>query len=315
MIMGTVAYLSPEQVTTGTADARSDVYAAGVLLYELLTGEPPLRRRDGDLGGLPARELRRAGAVGVAGDVPPELDRLVQRATRRDPAQRPADAAALLAELRDVAELLEVPRVAVPVPPVPPPEEQDTLPNSAQRLEPGRAGAAGAGRHPDPPATRRRGARRPRRAPDHRRAGAAPAGPAAQRRLFAVWTAVVLALAVGVAVSAWWLGSGRWTAMRRCWVWRRPPPSGCWSRPTCSGCRSGPSTTPPGGPGHRGRPGGRRRTAARQHGHLHGVGRAAGGAGHRPRHRRQRRPAGRPDAGLDPVDGPESSAGPCRRAR
>ena len=41
MILGTVAYLSPEQVTTGAADARSDVYAAGVLAYELLTGAPP----------------------------------------------------------------------------------------------------------------------------------------------------------------------------------------------------------------------------------------------------------------------------------
>src|SRR5918997_4235026 len=41
MILGTVAYLSPEQVTTGSADARSDVYAVGVLAYELLTGTVP----------------------------------------------------------------------------------------------------------------------------------------------------------------------------------------------------------------------------------------------------------------------------------
>ncbi len=41
VILGTAAYLSPEQVTTGTADARSDVYAAGVLLYEMLTGATP----------------------------------------------------------------------------------------------------------------------------------------------------------------------------------------------------------------------------------------------------------------------------------
>ncbi|HZG90830.1 MAG TPA: PASTA domain-containing protein, partial [Pseudonocardia sp.] len=103
--------------------------------------------------------------------------------------------------------------VAVPVPPAPPPEEQDTLPNSAQRLDPVGAGAAG------PRGTRTL----------PRPAAAAPGVPAAHRttvepaphlrarrrsrRLFAVWTAVVLALAVGVAVSAWWLGSGRWTAM------------------------------------------------------------------------------------------------------
>ena len=39
--MGTVAYLSPEQVTRGVADPRSDVYAAGILLYEMLTGRKP----------------------------------------------------------------------------------------------------------------------------------------------------------------------------------------------------------------------------------------------------------------------------------
>ena len=100
MIMGTVAYLSPEQVATGAADARSDVYAAGVLLYELLTGAPPYsgdtpisvayRHVNSDV---PPPSL-------IAGDVPPELDELVLRATRRDPAARPADAAAMLAELR-----------------------------------------------------------------------------------------------------------------------------------------------------------------------------------------------------------------------
>src|SRR3954447_25489480 len=73
-ILGTVNYLSPEQVTTGAADSRSDVYAAGVLLYELLTGAPPF---SGDTAlsvayrhvntDVPAPSL-------IAGDVPPELD-------------------------------------------------------------------------------------------------------------------------------------------------------------------------------------------------------------------------------------------------
>ena len=44
VILGTVAYLSPEQVATGAADARSDVYAAGVMAYEMLTGQPPYQR-------------------------------------------------------------------------------------------------------------------------------------------------------------------------------------------------------------------------------------------------------------------------------
>ncbi len=99
VLMGTVAYLSPEQVTTGTADPRSDVYATGILLYEMLTGSKPY---DGDT------------AIQVAyrhvhDDVPPpstavpglaaELDHLVARATSRDPDQRPADARVFLSEV------------------------------------------------------------------------------------------------------------------------------------------------------------------------------------------------------------------------
>jgi serine/threonine-protein kinase len=99
VLMGTVAYLSPEQVTKGTADPRSDVYAAGILLYEMLTGSKPY---DGET------------AIQVAyrhvhDDVPPpsavitglaaELDHRVARATNRDPDQRPADARVFLAEV------------------------------------------------------------------------------------------------------------------------------------------------------------------------------------------------------------------------
>ncbi|WP_246394087.1 protein kinase domain-containing protein, partial [Pseudonocardia pini] len=83
MILGTMAYLSPEQVATGQADPRSDVYAAGVLCYELLTGAPPYTgdnalsvayRHVNDDVPAPSR---------IAGDVPPELDELVLRATSR----------------------------------------------------------------------------------------------------------------------------------------------------------------------------------------------------------------------------------------
>jgi serine/threonine-protein kinase len=213
-ILGTVNYLSPEQVTTGAADSRSDVYAAGVLLYELLTGAPPF---SGDTAlsvayrhvntDVPAPSL-------IAGDVPPELDELVLRATRRDPAARPPDAAAMLAELRRVAVQLEVPRVPPPVPPPPSLEDQDTLPAMPQRVPAG-AGAslppgAGGGRTGTrmmPRSDEAEHLATPGDAPPHLRARRR------SRRIFAVWVAVVLVLALLVGVSAWWLGSGRWTAM------------------------------------------------------------------------------------------------------
>ncbi len=221
MIMGTVAYLSPEQVETGSADARSDVYAAGVLLYELLVGQPPYT---GDTAisvayrhvncDVPAPSL-------VAGDVPPELDELVARATRRDPAARPADAGALLVELRRVAEQLEVPAVPVPVPPAQMVAEPDTVPSSPPSPaghpgHPGRAFATGADRigsgGSGPGGTRTM----PRPDPDPAPAGGNDRYRSARRRsrrLFATWVSVVMALALVIGTAAWWLGTGRWTEM------------------------------------------------------------------------------------------------------
>ncbi|PZT75346.1 MULTISPECIES: Stk1 family PASTA domain-containing Ser/Thr kinase [unclassified Streptomyces] len=99
-ILGTVSYLAPEQIEHGAADTRTDVYACGVVLYEMLTGDKP---RDGES---PAQVIYRH----LHEDVPPpsdavpglapELDALVAGATARDPEARPFDAVALLAEAR-----------------------------------------------------------------------------------------------------------------------------------------------------------------------------------------------------------------------
>ncbi len=201
-ILGTVAYLSPEQVTTGAADPRSDVYAAGILLYELLTGAPPYT---GDTAISVAYRHVTCDVPApseVAGDVPPELDAFVQRATRREPAARPGDAAVMLAELRKLAAVLEVPRVPVPAPPPRPIEEQSTAPHAVPPA------------HPPPPA--RGGTRMLERDAHPDIASAPPSHLRARRRsrrLFTAWTAVVLVLATGIGVTAWWLGSGRWTAV------------------------------------------------------------------------------------------------------
>ncbi|ALG07834.1 Stk1 family PASTA domain-containing Ser/Thr kinase [Kibdelosporangium phytohabitans] len=114
VILGTVAYLSPEQVTTGATTARGDVYSAGVLLYEMLTGTPPY------VGDTPLSVAYRH----VNDDVPPPsqtapgipqaLDELVLRATRRDPSARPADANAFLQEVERVRLAIGAPLVPVP---------------------------------------------------------------------------------------------------------------------------------------------------------------------------------------------------------
>jgi serine/threonine-protein kinase len=116
VILGTVAYLSPEQVTTGAASATGDVYSAGIVLFEALTGAAPY---SGDSAiSVAYRHVNDdvpAPSTLVSG-IPPELDDLVVRATRRDQALRPADGSAFLAEVRKLRVLLGAQGVAVPVP-------------------------------------------------------------------------------------------------------------------------------------------------------------------------------------------------------
>ena len=102
VIIGTVAYLAPEQVTGTSADARTDIYAAGIVLFELLTGAKP------HTGESPlavaykhVNETVPAPSRFVQG-IPPEVDQLVLQATSRDPGGAPADAAAFLRAVNDV---------------------------------------------------------------------------------------------------------------------------------------------------------------------------------------------------------------------
>ncbi len=102
VLIGTVSYVAPELVVEGRSDARADVYAVGVILYELLTGKKPHE------GETPIQVAYKH----VHEDVPPPsrqvpgipdyVDALVARATARDREQRPADAGVLLHHLRRV---------------------------------------------------------------------------------------------------------------------------------------------------------------------------------------------------------------------
>ncbi|MGW0162365.1 protein kinase domain-containing protein [Mycobacterium sp. NPDC003323] len=116
VILGTAAYLSPEQVGTGASEPSSDVYAVGVLAYELLTGRTPFtgdtalsvayQRMDNDVP---------PPSAAIAG-VPPQFDALVRRATARDPHARFADAGELGRALDEVIDELGLPAFRVPAP-------------------------------------------------------------------------------------------------------------------------------------------------------------------------------------------------------
>ncbi|REF34835.1 Stk1 family PASTA domain-containing Ser/Thr kinase [Thermasporomyces composti] len=100
LLMGTVSYLAPEQVTHGVADARADVYAAGIMLYEMLVGAKP---HEGDspiqVAYKHVNEDVPAPSLTVPG-IPAFLDGLVLRATARDRDVRPADARVFLQYVR-----------------------------------------------------------------------------------------------------------------------------------------------------------------------------------------------------------------------
>ncbi|MDJ1135358.1 Stk1 family PASTA domain-containing Ser/Thr kinase [Streptomyces iconiensis] len=138
-ILGTVSYLAPEQIENGTADTRTDLYACGVMLYEMLTGSKP------HAGGSPAQVLYlhlhkdmpapSEAAPGLA----TALDELVARAAARDPGQRPDDAVAMLSEVRTVRSGLSETELDA----VPPRAKGD--PGAAGSVVGGVAGAIGAG--------------------------------------------------------------------------------------------------------------------------------------------------------------------------
>ncbi len=103
VILGSVSYLSPEQVQRGVADSRSDVYAVGIVAFEMLTGEKPFI---GDSPiqiaymhvnqDIPALRSKRK-------EIPEALDSLISRATDRDPDKRPRNAGEFLASLEAIS--------------------------------------------------------------------------------------------------------------------------------------------------------------------------------------------------------------------
>jgi eukaryotic-like serine/threonine-protein kinase len=104
LLIGTVAYLPPEQVTGEATGPRSDVYSAGVVLFELLTGRQPFT---GDTPIAVAYQHVNTDVPAPSSlvpGIPPAVDQLVLAATSRDPALRPADAGEFARAVRRVRE-------------------------------------------------------------------------------------------------------------------------------------------------------------------------------------------------------------------
>ncbi|MCP2252237.1 serine/threonine protein kinase [Prauserella aidingensis] len=220
VILGTVAYLSPEQVTSGSAGERGDVYSVGILLYEMLTGHVPYtadtpisvayRHVNDDV---PAPSASRS-------DLPPALDELVLRATRRDAEARPADATSFLEQLREIRGQLGIQRTAVPVPaqrhPQHPssPSAQAAPESDAERTVPAMQAvtAPTAGGPTGTQALPRSAAATSPAAPDAP-GEEEPATPRRSGGWLALWLVAALLLVAGVGAGGWWLLSGRYVGV------------------------------------------------------------------------------------------------------
>ncbi|MEW2059445.1 Stk1 family PASTA domain-containing Ser/Thr kinase [Streptomyces sp. NPDC007002] len=205
-LLGTVSYLAPEQIEHGTADTRSDVYACGVVLYEMLTGAKP------HTGENAAQVIYQhlnsdvpAPSAAVPG-LPVALDSLVASATARNPEVRPHDAVLLLAETREAragltdAELDAVPPQALSDSRDGADDRTSVIPRAF--VEDGDGdGVHRTSRLATPPSEPAAPHRRPagRRGPF--------GGP--HRKLIIALTAVLLALGIGTGV--WYINSGQFT--------------------------------------------------------------------------------------------------------
>jgi eukaryotic-like serine/threonine-protein kinase len=119
-VMGTAAYISPEQAAGEPATPASDVYAFGVILFRMLTGRLPFEAPDALTVAAMHRDRQPPPVSEFRADAPPLLESLAMASLAKGPADRPADGRALLAELGRPAQPLDetavTTRLAVPPP-------------------------------------------------------------------------------------------------------------------------------------------------------------------------------------------------------
>ncbi len=103
-LVGTPRYMAPEQIRGRQVDGRTDVYALGVLLFEMLAGEPPIPREDTEMAYLSLNLTRKPRRLReVMADCPPDLDGVVACMLAKDPEARPPDMATVASALRQIA--------------------------------------------------------------------------------------------------------------------------------------------------------------------------------------------------------------------
>jgi serine/threonine-protein kinase len=191
-LLGTIAYLSPELVTRGIADARSDIYAVGIMMFEMLTGEQPYKGEQPMQIAYQHANDSVPPPSNVNPRVPAELDELVLWATARDPEERPRDARVMLEQLRETETLLHtaLPTAATAL--------QKTMVLPAARQNTAETQVLG-GRVPV--ATQETGPVSPNAAKLRTKAGT-------RRRRGWLAFALVLVLAIAAGGTGWWFGAG-----------------------------------------------------------------------------------------------------------
>ncbi len=238
-VIGTVSYIAPEVVTQSHVDERADVYAMGILLYEMLTGHKP-HTGESPIQVAYAHVHHQIPAPSLAGStswrdsragIPPYLDALVTTAANRDRAHRPADAGVLLAHLRDARTALA--RGVRDDPALTAAMRRTTLPEASQltdvvptlaprevRFTPSTPLSPGFDVHTDgvPYYADGAGPAASPLSPHTRTLPTVPAAPRAsapapRRRAGRLITLLVALLAVaGVGYGGWYWLEGRWTA-------------------------------------------------------------------------------------------------------
>ena len=102
VVLGSVSYLSPEQVQRGIADARSDVYALGIVMFEMLAGKKPYEGETPIQIAYKHVNERIPNLRSINEDIPEQLAEIIFAATSPNPDQRPKDAEELLNQLRSI---------------------------------------------------------------------------------------------------------------------------------------------------------------------------------------------------------------------